>query len=352
LQTVEPAAESAAESPFPMPYSLRDGFESDKEVSYLRYLISGLAINNTVIIVPANVGFIAQALSFNCRVRSLGVTNVLFWALDQKAAEILQAYSAPTYYNPSFFSVANLEQYHALNYNRMMSERPKFWRMVMRTGYNMLFMDADIAVIRNPMESIVGDADLEGQTDDYSLRECNDINRRPAMCAGAFFLKSNERSVALVNHMERELLQSRELCEHPTEENKDIPRVCEDQEALNFFIQDMSLSRIVNRELNDPFSEQQPDPRLTVRFIPVGEYINGHVLSKWTAVLDPSIMAFKDEEGNLGEHFIPAMVHVNGFAGKEKQGRLMIHGWWYLNEDFTCSYDKGIMAVDQGPSFS
>jgi Nucleotide-diphospho-sugar transferase len=332
-----------------MPYSDRDGVESDKEVSYLRYLISGLAINNTVIIVPANVGFIAQALNFNCRVRSLGVTNVLFWALDETAAEILRSYSAPTYYNPSFFSVANLEKYHALNYNRMMSERPKFWRMVMRTGYNMLFMDADIAIIRNPIESIVGDADLEGQTDDYSVRECNDMDHLPAMCAGAFFLKSSERSVALLNHMERQLLDGRELCEHPSEENKDIPRACEDQEALNFFIQDRSLSRVVNRNLNDTFSEEQ-DSRLTVRFIPVDEYLNGHVLSRATLVSDPTTMAFKDAEGHKGEAFIPAMVHVNGYTGKDKQERLTLHGWWHLNADFTCSYEKDIIAVDEGAS--
>jgi len=61
----------------PIPFGSRDGSEYI-EIEYLKYLISGLALNNSIIICPTNTGFIKFALNFNCRVRSLGIANVLY----------------------------------------------------------------------------------------------------------------------------------------------------------------------------------------------------------------------------------------------------------------------------------
>src|SRR5271169_1019341 len=146
------------------------------EVEYLRYLISGLALNDTIIIVPTNTAFARLAINFNCRMRTLGISNVLYWALDDTASQILREYQIPVYYNPTFFSSKEEESYHTDNYIKMMAERPKFWKMIMRTGFNMLFLDADNAILRNPMDEIVGDADLEGQIDGFTLPAADDIN--------------------------------------------------------------------------------------------------------------------------------------------------------------------------------
>ena len=36
-------------------------------------------------------------------------------------------------------------------YNKMMRERPIFYRRVLEAGYNFLFVDADIVVLKNPL---------------------------------------------------------------------------------------------------------------------------------------------------------------------------------------------------------
>src|SRR5271156_2079453 len=267
---LEPTGDNVLGQNVPIPFPNRDGFDSNEEVAYLKYLISGVAINNTVIIVPANNAFIRQALNFNCRVRALGVPNVLFWALDRSSHEILQAYNIRSYYNPTYFSVSSQEHYHSVTYLKMMHQRPRFWRNVMRTGYNMLFMDADIAVIKDPMSVIVGDADLEGQADEYWLGWNTMDERCPRMCAGGFYLKANDKSVAMLDHMERLLSQiDRDVCEKPDVTDVDGNRdaVCEDQEALNDFVRNRLVSRLVNRNVTDNVTFDGEDPRLTVRFI-------------------------------------------------------------------------------------
>jgi len=322
----------------PIPFTNRDGFDSNEEVAYLRYLISGVAINKTVIIVPANSAFIRQALNFNCRMRSLGVTNVLFWSLDRASHEILQAYNIVSYYNPTYFSVSGHELYHSVTYLKMMHQRPRFWRNVMRTGYNMLFMDADIAVIKDPMSAIVGDADLEGQVDEFWLGWNLMEERCPRMCAGAFYLKANEKSVAMLDYMERLLSQiDREVCEKPDVTDVDGNRdaICEDQEALNDFVKNRMVARLVNRNVTDTFTFEGEDPRLTVRFVSPFDYLSGHVLSLATYVFNSTNLQFHDDAGTPYQNFTPTVVHMNGHRQKEEDMKKF--GWWWLNEDLTCA---------------
>lgn len=103
----------------------RDGSE-DMEVEYLTYLISGVALNNTVITAPANKGFIGLAINFNCRMRALGINNVPFWALDKPADEILTTYRIPSYFKPAFSQTETEEAYHSENSLKMMADRPRF----------------------------------------------------------------------------------------------------------------------------------------------------------------------------------------------------------------------------------
>src|SRR5208282_6065558 len=151
---------------------------------------------------PTNTGYIELALNFNCRMRTLGVTNVLYWALDDTAAEILREYRLPVYHNPNFVSISTKEYYHSEDFIEMMYDRPQFWRMVMKTGFDMLFLDVDNVIIKNPLNDIIGDADLESQVDEIELMMALDMHHNPQMCGGAFFLKSNNRTLKFLDRME------------------------------------------------------------------------------------------------------------------------------------------------------
>jgi len=310
--------------------SHRDGSEA-KEVPYLRYLVSGLASNQTVIIVPVNKGFIRLAINFNCRMRSLSVNNVLFWALDSSAADTLRDYEIPVYYNPTYFSSQEWEVYHSENYIKMMAERPKFWKLVLKTGYNMLFLDVDIGIVTNPLLSLVGDADLEGQVDEKAPNVALDNYTYPQICGGAFFLKSNDRTARFLDRLEKTL-------------NERTDNVEDDQQAINLLIHDPTVARSLNRfqKLPDgtavPFGgfENGSDDRITVRFIPVDKYVNGHIWRGFVQTeADGRHMRLVTEGSReIITEFEPALVHINGESGKE--WRLKQYFWWQLEDDLTC----------------
>jgi len=267
--------------------------------------------------------------------RKLGITNVLFWALDKAAADILHAYDIAVYFNPSLYSSAEYEHYHSQNYIKMMFERPRFWKLIMKTGTNMLFLDIDIAVISDPMAELVGDADLEGQIDEFDLRVAKDLHAYPQMCGGAFYLKSNERSIQFLDQLGATLAGG-------------SGGVVDDQEAINLIIHNYTAARILNRskgkdDIEVPFggvSSGDDDNRLTVRYIPINRFLNGHIwrravqtqVGKFDKSKSGTIMAFTPE--NLQEEFVPALIHLNGITNKE--GILRRYGWWHLKDDLTC----------------
>lgn len=308
----------------------RDGSEST-ETEYLQYLISGLALNNTIIIVPTNTAFARLAINFNCRMRTLGINNVLHWALDESVAEILRNYEIPVYYNPTFFSSKEEEIYHTENYIKMMAERPKFWKMVMKTGFNMLFLDVDNVILKNPLEELIGDADLEAQIDEFALTSAENMYNVPQMCGGAFFLKSNDRILKFLDRVEKALVDR-------------VNGIVDDQDALNLVLRNHNYTRLINRfeKLSDgteaPFGgypNGPEDDRISARLIPVDNYMNGHI---WRDAVDnkkDGTMTLIDASTkNFIRKIDPAIVHLNGLTSKENH--MQRYNWWYVRNDLTC----------------
>lgn len=271
-------------------------------------------------------------MNLNCRMRNLGINNVLYWALDETAEAILRDYQIPVYYNPTFFSSKQEESYHTENYIKMMSERPKFWKMIMRTGFNMFFMDVDIAILKNPLDEIIGDADLEGQIDEFDLLTAENIHQIPQLCAGAFFLKSNERTIKFLDKMEKVLADR-------------VEDVLDDQQALNHVLGSRKNARIINRFKITKSGREEPfggygmgyeDDRISARFIPIDTFMNGHIMEAFVN-LDRShgIMTLIDGVTKKTIREIdPALVHLNGVSWKERQMKKF--NWWHVRDDLTC----------------
>jgi hypothetical protein len=318
----------------PAPFLHRDGSDEDAEVDYLRYLIAGLAVNNTIIIVPTNTAFARLAINFNCRMRNLGVTNVLYWVLDASAATILREYHFPIYDNPTFYSSKEEETYHTENYIKMMSFRPKFWKMVVRTGFNMMFLDVDNVILRNPLEELVGDVDLEGQVDEFSFSRAIDKYNIPYLCGGVFFLKSNARTLKFLDRMEKALLSK-------------TNDVVDDQEALNHVIQNRKYSRMVNRFeiLSDgseiPYGGEADGPeddRISVRFVPIEKYMNGHIWREEIRYHDEAIVLIDKKTKDVIQQIEPAIVHLNGLT--ERESYMKSFNWWQVRDDLSCPFQE------------
>lgn len=200
----------------------------------------------------------------------------------------------------------------------------------MKTGFDMLFLDVDNIVIKNPLNDIIGDADLETQVDEKNLTMALDIHRNPKMCGGAFFLKSNSRTLKFLDRMEQAYFSG----------NEDI---IDDQRALNFVIHNQKNARIINRfekhGENIPiggFAEGPEDDRISIRFVPVETFMNGHIWRKWVETDDDGggMTLVNDKTGEVIKELDVSMMHLNGIRDKKEYMRYF--GWWNLNDDLTC----------------
>jgi hypothetical protein len=322
----------------PVPFSNRNGSE-DMEAEYLNYLISGLASNNTIIIVSINKALIRVGLNLNCRMRQLGMNNVLWWALDESAHAMLTAYQIPSYFNPAFIQMETFEQGSNI-YLDMMATRFSFWRSVIRTGHNMFFMDVDVVIYRNPLLDLAWDADLEGQVDEFEYEEAVDEFRYPHMCAGAFLLKPNNRSIRFLDDMEKAYTG--------------IEHIFNDQVAMNHVLHHIDNNIVLNRYDRGPDGEkiskgkssketkEKQDDRLTVRFIPIDKFVNGHI---WRGEVeterDGRHMKFvQSGTREVIQEFEPALLHLNG--DHDKEFRFKYFPWWQLRDDLSCPLDRDL----------
>ena len=200
----------------------------------------------------------------------------------------------------------------------------------MKTGFDMLFLDMDNVIMKNPFHDIIGDADLEIQVDEGSSTAAVDIHRNPHMCAGAFFLKSNSRTLKFLDRAEQALFAGME-------------DIMDDQHALNFVIHDRTYARTINRfekdEQNTPiggYAEGPEDDRISVRVVPVENFMNGHVLTNWVKMdFDKGVMTLvSDTTGEVIKELDVSLVHLNGIKNKEEI--MTKFQWWILNDDLTC----------------
>jgi hypothetical protein len=201
--------------------------------------------------------------------------------------------------------------------------------MVLKTGFDMLFLDADIVVMRNPLHDIVGDVDLEVQVDEKRYVDALDTHINPLMCAGAFSLKSNPRSLTFLDRMEEALVAGKD-------------GVVDDQNALNFVTHHHDYARIINRYENvggivpfGGYARGPEDDRVSVRLISVESYMNGHVW--WSGVQrdrDGGVIRVVNDVTGEVKSLDLSILHLNGI--KEKEELMKEYHWWSLKDDFTC----------------
>ena len=200
----------------------------------------------------------------------------------------------------------------------------------MKTGFDMLFLDMDNVIMKNPLNDIVGDADLEIQVDEGSSTAALDIHRNLHMCAGAFFLKSSSRTLKFLDRAEQALFAGME-------------EIMDDQHAINYIIHNETYARTINRYEKDEqrtpiggYAQGPDDDRISVWVVPVENFINGHVLTNWVKTdSDNGVMTLVDDTtGEVVTELDVSLVHLNGIKNKEEI--MAKFRWWMLKDDFTC----------------
>lgn len=172
------------------------------------------AVNNTVIMVPVNKGMLVFAENMVCSLEKIHFDprKVVFWTLDEEVGELLRSRGLNTFHDPSLYGITEYVgfNYSSPQFGHMMKERPKFFMNVLSTGLDLLFLDTDIIFYDDPFKMVDHSVDLAIGSDsrDFFSAEHNPFkdpgskgDKVPPVCAGTFWMKSNENTLALFQVM-------------------------------------------------------------------------------------------------------------------------------------------------------
>lgn len=178
------------------------------------------AINNTVVVVPVNSGMMYLTDNLLCSLKQtdFNTSRIIFWALDDGAADTLRARGHVTYRDPTLWGTASDQNTHGNtpDYQRMMRQRPIFYIDVLTSGFDLLMLDVDISFWRSPLDVVPSESDKEHVSVVYTTdaREFyedhnafDDDFRRgslmPPVCNGMFWMKATKDTVAIWTEMLR-----------------------------------------------------------------------------------------------------------------------------------------------------
>jgi hypothetical protein len=122
-------------------------------------------VEKSVIITTTNHAFLPQLLNFDCYLRRLKMKYLVF-ALDSRSFDFLSSVSSPpsslnrssmsVYYNSSFFHVSSSSlDINTVDYNYLSKVKFTLVSLLLSLGYNVLFADTDIAMLKDPFPFFV-----------------------------------------------------------------------------------------------------------------------------------------------------------------------------------------------------
>jgi hypothetical protein len=115
-------------------------------------------LQKTVIVTACNYGFLNHLYNFDCFMRRLNYKYLVI-AMDQKAYNYLKSNtSIVTHYMPSETEITTQPQeFRSKHFNIITSKKKEAVLNIMKLGYNVVFSDTDVAIIRDPMPYMVWD---------------------------------------------------------------------------------------------------------------------------------------------------------------------------------------------------
>lgn len=168
---------------------------------------------NTVIVVTVSAGYLEFFSNWKHSVNKLGITQFLVIAEDTKIYEALQLGQAGDGVTPGINLVlsptpvpasdGHKMDYMSQGYNILVSNRPRYLRVLLELGVDVLYADVDAVWIDNPLPDLDGtDHDLMIQADADSP---NDFPFH-MLCTGFMYIRATDRAKRVIFDWEYELL--------------------------------------------------------------------------------------------------------------------------------------------------
>lgn len=122
-----------------------------REPDLLTYREKALNSEKTIVITATNHGFLNHLYNFDCFMQRIHF-KYLVLAIDEKAYLTLKTHDhIPVFYDPIVQGAEENLLYQSKHYLWVTKLKFAFVLITMQMGYNVLFIDTDVAVVRNPL---------------------------------------------------------------------------------------------------------------------------------------------------------------------------------------------------------
>ena len=157
-------------------------------------------LNNTLILIPLNMGYLEFGLNLLCSLRKLNITNYIFLAMDEKVFDVLLAKRIPVYMDKALpFVMSEAGSFGEEKFHRLLCLKLLPVISLLKKGVNVLFTDADIVWLRDPTPYLRWDLDLTitiGGCQTH-LSDNGKIPWQASMCTGFYFVQAKPSMIDL-----------------------------------------------------------------------------------------------------------------------------------------------------------
>ncbi len=155
-------------------------------------------MDKTILILSANMAYADMTYNFLCRLAKISKTfKYVVIAQDASFYRFLQSDGIPSISGSLIHPVSteHAKNFRTAEFNAISIAKIIATRIVLELGYNVLFSDVDIAWKKNPMPFLSADVDLVIQSNSGE----NVFPLSHEANTGFYFLRSNDRSIALLD---------------------------------------------------------------------------------------------------------------------------------------------------------
>ena len=172
-------------------------------------ILRNVAVNNTIIMISANCGYVNMAQNWILHVTKLGITNFIVIAQDETAFDVLNTY-VPGHvvmldkdHPPDVHVEQDAFTFASEGFYEICKQRPHMIQSILNQGYNVLYSDTDLVWLKNPFEKVPDDVDYVGMTDVDN--EDPAIDQRD-VCSAFLYFRPNYNTTQLLSHWTRQMM--------------------------------------------------------------------------------------------------------------------------------------------------
>jgi hypothetical protein len=324
----------------------------------LREIVSTVADQNEVILIPVNTALYAVAMNLVCSLTRVDINNVVFWSLDIEVHERLVNEGHMSYVLPNLQGSPNRMASKDKELVNLLRSKPVVLQKFVNAGFNVWYLDADMVVMRE-FRSKADEYKKEPFKADIILSVANaenipptlDVHQIPSTNAGIMYFRTTEKSKQFLEDTIKELENNEEQDDQDAlrvlvNKSKKIQWTGIGTRAISEGYPDGKGEADVKGpekeepkgtivdQLSDFFSFTKVDPNAYVRihFFDQYEFINGQIYFRHPELIPRDFNSYR-------------IIHANGES--EPEQRFRERKLWYLDSNGVCSQSITLTPEDK-----